>query len=156
VLYFFLFFLKKKFDEKKNIFKIKKMARICELTGKKTARGNNRPFSLKATRREFRVNLFWRRILDPATGKMVRVRLSARAIKTLKKWARDAGVPENPAAEKAKKIEKTEKKERVKKIKLTPKQKKELAEKEKIELKKIVENSEIKKEKKIKKEDEQK
>ena len=129
------------------------MARICELTGKKTARGNNRPFSLKATRREFRVNLFWRRILDPTTGKMVRVRLSARAIKTLKKWARDAGVPENPAAEN---IKKTEKKERVKKIKLTPKQKKELAEKEKIESKKIVENSEIKKEKKIKKEDEQK
>ncbi len=64
------------------------MARVCQLTGKKTKSGNNRPFSLKATKRTFRPNLFWKRVFNPLTRKVERMRLSAKAIRTLKKWAR--------------------------------------------------------------------
>ncbi len=98
------------------------MSRICALTGKRTRTGNNRPFSLKATRREFRPNLFTKRVFNPKTGRMEKVKLSAKAIKTLKKWERemfgDVLVPQEQEAGTGKHI---------KKDKLTPKQKKELA-----------------------------
>lgn len=55
------------------------------LTGKRTAVGNNVSHSLRRTKRKFLPNLFWRNITDPATGMTVRLRLSAKAIKTLKK-----------------------------------------------------------------------
>ncbi len=108
------------------------MARQCTITGKKTATGNNRPFSLKATKRKFRPNLFWKKVFNPITGKMERMRLSAKGIRTLKKWSKEAGI--ETEAEKAARLaqengKKTtnEEKGRVHKTKLTPKQKKELA-----------------------------
>ncbi len=108
------------------------MARQCKITGKKTATGNNRPFSLKATKRKFRPNLFWKKVFNPITGKMERMRLSAKGIRTLKKWSKEAGI--ETEAEKAARLaqengKKTtnEEKGRVHKTKLTPKQKKELA-----------------------------
>ena len=55
------------------------------LTGKHTAVGNNVSHSLRRTKRKFYPNLFWRNIKDPVTGMTVRIRLSAKAIKTLKK-----------------------------------------------------------------------
>ncbi len=55
------------------------------LTGKRTAVGNNVSHSLRRTKRKFLPNLFWRNITDPVTGMTVRLRLSAKAIKTLKK-----------------------------------------------------------------------
>ncbi|MBT3349217.1 50S ribosomal protein L28 [bacterium] len=116
------------------------MSRQCQLTGKKTTSGQNRPFSLKATKRTFRPNLFLKKMFNPLTGKVERMKLSAKAIKTLKKWAKEKGfeteVEKIAAAERlaAKKnnTQKTtnEEKGRVKKVKLTPKQKKEIAEKE--------------------------
>ncbi len=79
-------------------------------------------------------------MFNPLTGKVERMKLSAKAIKTLKKWAKEKGfeteVEKIAAAERlaAKKnnTQKTtnEEKGRVKKVKLTPKQKKEIAEKE--------------------------
>ncbi|HEY5714331.1 MAG TPA: bL28 family ribosomal protein, partial [Candidatus Gracilibacteria bacterium] len=47
-------------------------------------------FSLKATKRIFRPNLFTKRVLDPQTGRTRKVKLSAKAIRTLKKWAKEA------------------------------------------------------------------
>ncbi len=109
------------------------MSRQCQLTGKKTATGNNRPFSLKATRRTFRPNLFIKKMFNPLTGKIERMKLSAKAIKTLKKWAAETG-HETEADKMAKvaaqvSVKKTTNvaKGRVHKEKLTPKQKKELA-----------------------------
>ncbi len=67
---------------------------MCQLFGKKTSAGNNRPFSLKATKRVFRPNLFKRRIMNPETGRVETMVLSAKAIRTLKKWSREAGVEE--------------------------------------------------------------
>ena len=114
------------------------MSRTCKLTGKKTSSGNNRPFSLKATKRVFRVNLFTKKMINPQTGKLERMKLSAKAIKTIKKWMKEKGIETvleqkaKLAMEKAKELQgnakKTtnEEKGRVKKTKLTPKQKKEL------------------------------
>ena len=66
------------------------MSRICALTGKKPSAGNNRPFSLKATKRVFRPNLFTVRMLDPFTGQSKKIKLSAKAIRTIKKWEKEA------------------------------------------------------------------
>jgi len=108
------------------------MARKCALTGKKTTSGQNRPFSLKATKRTFRPNLFWKRVFNPTTGRVEKMRLSAKAIRTLKKWAREIDA-EFDAIETAEITEKTTTKDRVKKEKLTPKQKKEEAAKKEAE-----------------------
>ena len=100
------------------------MSRICQLLGKKPSSGNNRPFSLKATKRVFRPNLFVKKVYNPLTGKVERMKLSAKAIRTLKKWAKENGqdvtysAPVQSAPHTGK---------HVKKDKLTPKQKKELA-----------------------------
>ncbi len=118
------------------------MARKCALTGKRTTSGQNRPFSLKATKRTFRPNLFWKRVFNPTTGRVERMRLSAKAIRTLKKWAREIDA-EFDSIETLEPTEKTTTtKDRVKKEKLTPKQKKEEAAKKEAktkEVKKIVE-----------------
>lgn len=61
------------------------MSRVCALTGKKTSVGNNVSHSVRRTKRKFYPNLFWKNIKDPETGMVFRMRLSAKAIKTLKK-----------------------------------------------------------------------
>lgn len=61
------------------------MSRVCEITGKKTSVGNNRSKSLRATKRKFYPNLFYRKIKDPVTGIIIRIRVSAKGLKTLKK-----------------------------------------------------------------------
>ncbi len=58
------------------------MPRVCPITGKKTMSGNNRSHSLKATKRKWSVNLQQATIL--VDGKPTRVRISTRALKTLK------------------------------------------------------------------------
>lgn len=61
------------------------MARVCEVTGKKTSVWNNRSHSLRATRRKFFPNLFYKNILDKETGIIYRIRVSAAGLRTLKK-----------------------------------------------------------------------
>jgi large subunit ribosomal protein L28 len=61
------------------------MSRVCMLTGKKTAVGNNVSHSVRRTKRKFYPNLFWRNVRDPESGATLRLKLSAKAIKTLKK-----------------------------------------------------------------------
>ena len=61
------------------------MSRICEVTGKKTAVGNNRSHSMRATKRKFYQNLFYKNIKDPETGLVYRIRVSAKGIRTLRK-----------------------------------------------------------------------
>ena len=61
------------------------MSRICEVTGKKTAVGNNRSHSMRATKRKFYPNLFYKNIKDPETGLVYRIRVSAKWIRTLRK-----------------------------------------------------------------------
>lgn len=61
------------------------MSRVCEITGKKTAVWNNRSHSLRATKRKFYPNLFYKNIKDKETGLVYRIRVSAKGLKTLRK-----------------------------------------------------------------------
>lgn len=58
------------------------MPRVCSVSGKKTLSGNKRSHSLRATRRKWNVNLQNATIM--VDGKPTRVRISARALKSLK------------------------------------------------------------------------
>ncbi|NDJ51472.1 MAG: 50S ribosomal protein L28 [Chloroflexi bacterium] len=55
------------------------------ITKKKPRFGNNRSFSLKATRRRFRLNLQNQRIYVPELGRSVRVQVTADELKTIDK-----------------------------------------------------------------------
>ena len=59
-----------------------KMA-VCAHCGKKTTFGNNRSFSMKATKRKFKPNL--QKVTLYENGKKVRKTLCAKCIKTLSK-----------------------------------------------------------------------
>ena len=58
------------------------MSRVCQITGKKALSGNRRSHSLRATRRKWNVNLQTVKVV--IDGKPQKVRMSARALKTLK------------------------------------------------------------------------
>ena len=58
------------------------MSRKCPVTGKTPMSGNNRSHSLRATRRKWNVNLQNATIM--VDGKPQKVRVSARALRTLK------------------------------------------------------------------------
>mgnify|MGYP000020852764 CR=1 FL=1 len=63
------------------------MSRICEITWKRTWIGNKRSHSMRATKRKFYPNLFYKNVKDPATGIVYRIKVSAKGLKTLrKKW----------------------------------------------------------------------
>lgn len=61
------------------------MSRVCEITGKRTAVWNKRSHSMRATKRKFYPNLFYKNIKDKETGIIYRIRVSAKGIKTLRK-----------------------------------------------------------------------
>jgi len=61
------------------------MSRVCEITGKKTSVGNKRSHSMRATKRKFYPNLFYKNIKDPETGIVYRIKVSAKWLRTLKK-----------------------------------------------------------------------
>ena len=65
------------------------MSRICEITGKGTATGNNVSHSQRKTRRTFKINLQKRNLINPVTGQKMAIRLSTSALRTLKKWQRE-------------------------------------------------------------------
>ena len=56
---------------------------VCEMCGKKPMFGNNRSFSMRATRRKFKPNI--QRVHVMEDGKSVRKYLCAKCIKTLAK-----------------------------------------------------------------------
>jgi large subunit ribosomal protein L28 len=56
-----------------------------KITQKKPLFGNNRPFSLKATRRQQNPNLQWKRIFVPELNRTVRVKVSTKEIRTIDK-----------------------------------------------------------------------
>ena len=59
------------------------MSRVCELSGRGPLSGNKRSHSLRATRRKWNVNLQKKTIV--VNGKKVRVKVSARALRSLNK-----------------------------------------------------------------------
>jgi len=77
------------------------MSRVCPITGKGPVSGNNRSHSVLATRRVWNVNLQKYKI--EINGKMVEVRMSARAYRTLNKSvkAKEAKTEGKPVEKKA-------------------------------------------------------
>lgn len=61
------------------------MSRVCQVTGKRTSVWNRRSHSMRATKRKFYPNLFYKKIKDPETGLVYRVRISAKGLRTLRK-----------------------------------------------------------------------
>jgi len=61
------------------------MSKVCQLTGKRPAAGNNVSHSNRKTRRRFLPNLQSKRFFIPETGETVRLKLSTNAIKTINK-----------------------------------------------------------------------
>lgn len=59
------------------------MSRVCPISGKGPMSGNNRSHSVRATRRRWNVNL--QKFKLNIDGKMVEVRMSARAYRSLNK-----------------------------------------------------------------------
>lgn len=74
------------------------MSRKCKLTGKGPLSGNNVSFSQKKTRRRFLPNLQTRNVFVPELGRKVKIKMSARAIRTMDKkgglmnYLRDEGM----------------------------------------------------------------
>ena len=64
------------------------MSRVCAVSGKKAMSGNRRSHSLRATRRKWNVNL--QKVHMIVDGKPQTVKISARALKTLKGQAKKA------------------------------------------------------------------
>ena len=59
------------------------MSRVCMVTGKGPSSGNTRSHALNSTKRKWNVNL--QKVKIEVNGKVQTVRMSARALKTLKK-----------------------------------------------------------------------
>ena len=62
------------------------MSRVCQITGKGPLSGNTRSHSLRHTRRRWNVNL--QKYKLEIDGKVVTIRMSARAYRTLQKSAK--------------------------------------------------------------------
>ncbi len=61
------------------------MARTCDLTGKRRLVANKVSHANNKTKTKKQVNLHTKKVFDPETGETIKLRLSAKAIKTLDK-----------------------------------------------------------------------
>lgn len=61
------------------------MSKICQLTGAKPKSGHLISHSNRKTKRRFLPNLIQKKVLDVKSGTMVRVKMTARAARTLVK-----------------------------------------------------------------------
>jgi len=61
------------------------MSRVCQVTGKRPAVGNNRSHALNATRRRFLPNLHTHRFWVESENRWVRLRVSNAALRTIDK-----------------------------------------------------------------------
>lgn len=66
------------------------MSKVCQLTGKRVATGNNVSHANNRTRRRFLPNLQKKRIWSPEEGKWITLRISTKALKTLDKIGLEA------------------------------------------------------------------
>ena len=66
------------------------MARVCEVTGKKTVTGNNVSHANNRTRRRFLPNLQNRKIWVESENRFISMRISCAALRTIDKLGIDA------------------------------------------------------------------
>ncbi len=70
------------------------MSRVCMVTGKGTARGNNVSHSNIKTKRTFKVNVHWKRFWLATESRFVRLRVSNRGMRTIDKKGIEAVLAE--------------------------------------------------------------
>jgi large subunit ribosomal protein L28 len=61
------------------------MARVCQITGKRTRVGNNVSHANNKTKRKFYPNLQKKRFYIPSTGEWVTLKVSTSALRTINK-----------------------------------------------------------------------
>lgn len=61
------------------------MSKVCQITGKKPSTGNNRSHACNATKRRFLPNIIKKKVFDPKTGTMKKMKISVNALRTLNK-----------------------------------------------------------------------
>ena len=61
------------------------MARVCQITGKRTQVGNSVSHANNKTKRKFYPNLHTKRFFVPEDGKWITLKVSSTAIKTINK-----------------------------------------------------------------------
>lgn len=66
------------------------MSRVCQVTGKRTARGNNVSHAHNKTRRSFVPNLHYRRFWVASEKRWVRLRVSNKGLRIIDKNGIDA------------------------------------------------------------------
>lgn len=64
------------------------MSRVCKISGKKTGTGNQRSHAMNATNRKYKPNMMVKRVFDPKSGRMVKMKIAAAGLRTLSKAAR--------------------------------------------------------------------
>ncbi len=70
------------------------MPKYCPVTGKKPVSGNRVSHANNKAKRVFETNLHEKRLWSPELGRFVRLRLSARGLKTINKRGVDAVLAE--------------------------------------------------------------
>ncbi|RKS86010.1 LSU ribosomal protein L28P [Orbus hercynius] len=70
------------------------MSRICQVTGKKPLVGNNRSHAMNATKRRFLPNLQTHRFWVESEKRFVKLRISAKGMRTIDKKGIDAVLAE--------------------------------------------------------------
>lgn len=61
------------------------MSRVCKVTGKKPATGNNVSHAMNRTRRRFEPNLHYHRFWVESENRFVRIRVSAKGMRVIDK-----------------------------------------------------------------------
>jgi large subunit ribosomal protein L28 len=61
------------------------MARVCQVTGKRTITGNNVSHANNKTRRRFLPNVHYRRFWVPSENRWVRLRVSSKGLRIIDK-----------------------------------------------------------------------
>jgi large subunit ribosomal protein L28 len=70
------------------------MSRVCQLTGKSVMVGNNVSHSNRKTKRKFYPNLFSKKFYLPEEDRMISLKISAAALRTINKKGISACVKE--------------------------------------------------------------
>jgi large subunit ribosomal protein L28 len=68
------------------------MAKICPITGKRPLTGNRVSHANNKTRRRWEPNLQWKRIWIPSENRFVRMRVTARGLRTIQKLGADVAL----------------------------------------------------------------
>jgi large subunit ribosomal protein L28 len=61
------------------------MSKVCQITGKRTVRGNNVSHAKNRTRRSFQPNLHYRKFWVESEKRWVRLRISSRGLRIIDK-----------------------------------------------------------------------